>query len=202
MTKLRKPEDNTPQDIQIEGSSGNVFADLGFENADEELLKAQLAHVIGSLLEARGAKQVKAAALLGTTQPKVSNLLRGRTEAFSVQKLFDFLNRLDQDVVVGVRPKPTSQSRGRTSFIPVDRLAALAVATTDFGYAAATLTERGNGKHFRMAKAGAFVAKKSARSAAKPLLRPAAAARKTAAFKKSLTPLSSSRQRPATGRQR
>ena len=47
MTRLRKPEDNTPQDIQIEGSSGNVFADLGFENADEELLKAQLAHVMG-----------------------------------------------------------------------------------------------------------------------------------------------------------
>jgi hypothetical protein len=50
-----------------------------------------------------------------TTQPKVSLLVRGRTEAFSVQKLFDFLNRLDQDVVVAVRPKPAGQRFGRTT---------------------------------------------------------------------------------------
>ena len=102
MTRVRN-------DIKIEGSTGNVFADLGFENADEELLKAQLAHGIGALLAERRATQGNAAALLGTTQPKVSLLVRGRTEAFSVQKLFDFLNRLDQDVVVAVRPKPAGQ---------------------------------------------------------------------------------------------
>jgi predicted XRE-type DNA-binding protein len=119
---MTKPSDKArkrPQDIQIEGSSGNVFLDLAFENADEELLKAQLAHVIGTLLQQRGATQTRAAALLGTTQPKVSNLLRGRTEAFSVQKLFEFLNQLDQDVVVSLRPKPKRARRGRTTFLPL-----------------------------------------------------------------------------------
>jgi predicted XRE-type DNA-binding protein len=136
---MKKPHDearHAPQDISIEGSSGNVFADLGFDNADDEILKAQLTHVIAALLEERGATQSKAAALLGTTQPKVSNLLRGRTELFSVQKLFDFLNRLDQDVVVSLRPKQATADRGRTTLHPGtdnELLAAAAMGLRDAG---------------------------------------------------------------------
>lgn len=115
---MNRSDDPTNVEIEIEGSSGNVFADLGFDNPDEELLKAQLAHLIGRLLGERGDTQQRIAALLRTTQPKVSLLLRGRTELFSVQKLFDFLNLLDQDVFVTIRPKRGAHAYGRTALAP------------------------------------------------------------------------------------
>jgi predicted XRE-type DNA-binding protein len=149
MTKAR--------DIKIEGSTGNVFADLGFENPDEELLKAQLAHRIGALLAERRATQGNAAALLGTTQPKVSLLVRGRTEAFSVQKLFGFLNRLDQDVVVAVRPKPSGQPSGRTTLVPMADPTASAADSFRYGRTAAKpskVRESTPSRRTRAAKAG------------------------------------------------
>jgi predicted XRE-type DNA-binding protein len=87
-----------------EESSGNVFADLGFRNAKQELLKAKLTIEIYRLLKKRGVTQQQAAKLLGTTQAQVSALMRCKPVSVSVGRLMEFLTILGQDVEVTVRP--------------------------------------------------------------------------------------------------
>ena len=91
-------------EIEYEVSSGNVFADLGFEEPDEELARAELAHRIAAIIEDRGLTQVEAAAIMGVNQPKVSALVRGRLESFSLERLARYLIALGQDVEIVVRP--------------------------------------------------------------------------------------------------
>jgi len=87
-----------------EESSGNVFADLGFRNSRQELLKAKLTIEIYKLLKKRGVTQNEAAKLLGATQAQVSALMRCKPVSVSVGRLMEFLNVLGQDVEVTVRP--------------------------------------------------------------------------------------------------
>ena len=87
-----------------EESSGNVFADLGFRNSKQELLKAKLTVEIYRLLKKRGVTQNEAAKLLGTTQAQVSALMRCKPVSVSVGRLMEFLNLLGQDVEVTVKP--------------------------------------------------------------------------------------------------
>jgi predicted XRE-type DNA-binding protein len=87
-----------------EESSGNVFADLGFRNSKQELLKAKLTVEIYKLLKKRGVTQTEAARLLGTTQAQVSALMRCKPVSVSVGRLMEFLNVLGQDVQVTVKP--------------------------------------------------------------------------------------------------
>ena len=89
----------------VEESSGNVFADLGYPNAEEALAKSRLAQRIAEVIEKRALTQVQAASVLGIDQPKVSKLLRGQLRDFSTDRLFRFLNALDQDVEIVVRDK-------------------------------------------------------------------------------------------------
>jgi predicted XRE-type DNA-binding protein len=81
-----------------------VFADLGLPNPDLALAKAQLVRRIRDLIADRKFTQAKAAELLGIDQPKVSALVRGRVEGYSLDRLFRFLNTLGQRVEVSVRP--------------------------------------------------------------------------------------------------
>lgn len=90
---------------------GNVFSDLGLPDAEELLAKARLVQQISHLVEAHGWTQAQAAKRLRTTQPKVSDLMRGRLGGFSLAKLLHFLTLLDQDIEVIVRQKPETQSR-------------------------------------------------------------------------------------------
>ena len=90
--------------VPIERGSGNVFADLGIPNPDLALAKAELVRRIRELLEERKLPQTKAAQLLGIDQPKVSALVRGRVEGYSIDRLFRFLNALGQRVEISVRP--------------------------------------------------------------------------------------------------
>jgi predicted XRE-type DNA-binding protein len=94
-------------------SSGNVFADLGLQNAEELLAKAELVRQISKAIEARGLTQKGAAAVIGTTQPKISELLRGHLSGFSMDRLIRFLNALDRDVEIIVKKKPRSRDHGR-----------------------------------------------------------------------------------------
>lgn len=98
-------------DHEIEESTGNVFADLGLEDAADLTTRAQLAHRIGEVIRDRGLTQLDAADVLGATQPIVSKLVNGQLHGFSLERLLRFLNALDQDVeiVVGGR----SRGRGR-----------------------------------------------------------------------------------------
>ena len=85
-------------------SSGNVFADLGFRNAKQELLKVKLTIEIYRLLKKRGVTQQQAAKLLGTTQAQVSALMRCKPVSVSIGRLMEFLTVLGQDIEVTVKP--------------------------------------------------------------------------------------------------
>jgi predicted XRE-type DNA-binding protein len=87
-----------------ENSSGNIFADLGFPDSEQELVKAKLTVQIYSLLKERGVTQTGAAALLGTSQAQVSALMRCRPVSVSVGRLMEFLTILGQDVELTIKP--------------------------------------------------------------------------------------------------
>src|ERR1700733_11641609 len=87
-----------------EASSGNIFADLGFPNSEQELVKAKLTVQIYQILKDRKLTQTDAAKLLGTTQAQVSALMRCRPVSVSIGKLMEFLTTLGQDVDVTVKP--------------------------------------------------------------------------------------------------
>lgn len=74
-----------------EKSSGNVFADLGLRDSEQELLKAKLTVQIYKLIKEQQLTQTKAAELLGTTQAQVSALMRCRPVSVSVGRLMEFL---------------------------------------------------------------------------------------------------------------
>ena len=97
--------------VRVTRSSGNVYADLGFENPEEELAKAKLVRVLREVIESRGLSQTRAATLLGVDQPTISRLLRGHTGGFSVDRLMRLLNGLDQDVEIAVIPKRGREAR-------------------------------------------------------------------------------------------
>ena len=101
------------QRMKIEASSGNVFADLGFPNPDEALMKAQLAGRILELITDRKLTQKQAAVVLGIDQPKVSALLRGKLAGFSTERLLRFINTLGQDVEIVIRPTRHEQASTR-----------------------------------------------------------------------------------------
>jgi predicted XRE-type DNA-binding protein len=100
----------------VEGR-GNVFADLGFADADDRLAKTELAIKIADILRRRKLTQTQAAAVLGVDQPKVSALIRGRLSGFSIERLLRFLLRLGTDVSITIKPhsRPRSKLRARTA---------------------------------------------------------------------------------------
>jgi predicted XRE-type DNA-binding protein len=95
---------------KVTESSGNVFADLGFANPEEELLKAKLVREIRAIIKRRKLTQTKAAAMLGLKQPDVSALVTGRVGKFSIDRLVRCLNRMDYKVDVVVRHRPRRAS--------------------------------------------------------------------------------------------
>jgi predicted XRE-type DNA-binding protein len=110
----RRKRENNVAPVTIEESSGNVFADLGLENPEELLAKAALAHRIGDIIAQRKITQAKAAQLLGIDQPKVSALMRGKLDGFSIDRLFRFLNALGSDVDIIIRaPRPGKKANTR-----------------------------------------------------------------------------------------
>ena len=82
-------------------------------DSDELLAKARLASTISDLIDERGLTQTQAAKLLETTQPKVSNLINGRLDGFSLERLARFLNTLGRDVEIVVKPRPRSRKTAR-----------------------------------------------------------------------------------------
>jgi predicted XRE-type DNA-binding protein len=95
-------------ELKMTRSSGNVFQDLGYHNADEHLLKAKFAMIINRIIKERNLTQVGAAKLLDIDQPKISRLSRGHLSGFSIDKLIVFLILLNQDIEVNVKPHPAS----------------------------------------------------------------------------------------------
>lgn len=102
--KKAKPRKKRSGSIEYTESSGNVFADLGLPHPEEALAKAEIASKIQDVIQERKLSQAQAAKILGISQPKVSLLLRGFLNNFSLERLLRFLNDLGQDVYISVVP--------------------------------------------------------------------------------------------------
>jgi len=100
--------------LESELSSGNVFADLGFEHSGERHLKAKLATAIARFIEKKGWTQAQTAERISLDQPKVSRLLRGQLSGFSADRLFAVLNRLGHSVEVRISAKERSPEKSHT----------------------------------------------------------------------------------------
>jgi predicted XRE-type DNA-binding protein len=98
--------------IPVTEGSGNVFADLGVAEPEEELAKAQLASLIRDAVRRRRLTQGEAAALTGLDQPKVSALVNGRLGGFSSDRLMRCLTALGRDVEIVVRTSAHGDGRG------------------------------------------------------------------------------------------
>ena len=99
--------DDRPVKNEITPSSGNVFEDLGFEGGEAENLRVR-AHLMAPLeryVRERDLTQAEAAEELGTTQARISELVNGKIQAFSIDALVNMLNRAGLEVTVSVRPK-------------------------------------------------------------------------------------------------
>jgi predicted XRE-type DNA-binding protein len=103
--------------IEIEMSSGNVYADLGVADADEMLVKAKLASKIGEILQDRGWSQMEAAEVLGLPQPKLSNMLRGHFRGISEAKMMDCLIKLGRDVRIVIGKESRKRRAGRVEVV-------------------------------------------------------------------------------------
>ena len=90
-------------------SAGNVFRDLGFstDEADHLRVRSELMTKLQTVITARGLKQAEVAERLGVTQPRVSDLMRGRIDLFNAEMLIDMLSQF------GIRTKVVLESRRR-----------------------------------------------------------------------------------------
>ena len=109
---MAKRSGTTPPGILVTKSRGNVFADMGVAEPEEELAKAQLASHIRETIKRRRLTQIHAAHLMGLDQPKVSALMNGRLAGFSSERLMRFLAALGQDVEIVVKARSRSRERG------------------------------------------------------------------------------------------
>ena len=94
----------------------NVYEQLGFPDAREMLVKAQLVMKIAEILTAREWSQQQAARVLGLTQPKLSKMLRGQFRGISEIKMMDCLVRLGREVKIVVGPE-SKRAGGRLDVV-------------------------------------------------------------------------------------
>ena len=110
------PQKKKTAGIEYEEGSGNVFADLRLEDADELFTRAQIGLHVYTLLKNRKLKQREIANLLSIAQPEVSHLMNGHYSRFTADKLLDFLRRLDQKVTIQIRPHRPGEPYQEVSF--------------------------------------------------------------------------------------
>jgi len=103
--------DRIPEEERVERGVADVFHDLALPDAEELLAKSKLARAIAVAAKSRKLTQTQLAKLTGIPQPKISQLLGGSIRGFSSDRLISILNKLDQDVVIFIRPKPANENR-------------------------------------------------------------------------------------------
>ncbi len=91
--------------VSVTPSSGNVFRDIGFSRKEAERLsvRADLLIQLQKVIDSRGLTQAEIAKILHVTQPRVSDLLRGRIDLFSTDALLDMLASLGVTVRLVVK---------------------------------------------------------------------------------------------------
>lgn len=102
-------------DLKVQSSSGNIFADLHLKNAEDKQTKVQLAVALNRLLDQTGLSQAEAAKRLSVNQPKISALRNYKLEGFSVERLIGFVTALSCDVDIVIRGKTRASRPGRVS---------------------------------------------------------------------------------------
>ena len=95
--------------------SDNVYADLGYENPEEMLLKAHLMMLLSKAIKAKGLERDRSAEMLEIDRSEVSALLKGQFREYSLERLFKFLNAVDLDVEVNVKSKPAEKEQAHTT---------------------------------------------------------------------------------------
>ena len=92
---------------RIQKSSGNVFRDLGFSREEAEHLKirSDLMIRLTRFIKAKELTQAQAARLLHVTQPRISDLVRGKIDRFSVDSLIEMLGRTGARIAIVVKPR-------------------------------------------------------------------------------------------------
>ena len=108
---------NKANDEQVVHGTANVFADLGYPDAEERQTKLRLAYAINLIIAEGHLTQSAAAEALGVNQPKISALLHYKLEGFSVERLMTFLTALDRDVEISIKKKSRARSSGRISVV-------------------------------------------------------------------------------------
>jgi len=106
----------TKRKIEAYESSGNVFADLGLPDSEERMLKAAIVIELRRLIKERELTQVKAAKLVGISQPDLSHLLRGDFDDYSADRLMKMLTAFEQDIEIIMKPHRKAGQRGRITF--------------------------------------------------------------------------------------
>jgi len=102
---------------EIHKGSENVYRDLGFPDAEEMLVKAQLVAKIHEIIRGMGLTQLAAARILGLPQPKLSGILRGQFRGVSERKLIECLTSLGRDVEIVVRNAPRRRAGGKLTVV-------------------------------------------------------------------------------------
>ena len=115
--EMGKRQSRSTAAIGIHEGSANVYADLGYPDAEEMLVKAKLVRKISEIVRGKGLTQVEIAKVLGLTQPKVSALLRGQFRGVSERKLIDCLTSLGRDVEIVVKDVPRRRDGGRVTVV-------------------------------------------------------------------------------------
>ena len=103
--------------IECEKGSTNVYADLGYPNAEEMLRKAQLTSEISKIIKTRRWSQQRAAEVMGIPQPKLSEMLRGHFRGISETKMLDCLTRLGRDIQITIGPARRRTTPGQVSVV-------------------------------------------------------------------------------------
>ncbi len=105
---------NKHEDTSIRRGTRNVFADLGFPDAETHLLKAELMSRVQDILQERQLTQTEAAKITGVSQPDLSRVLKGRFREMSVERIMRMLTKLGCDVDIVVKPQ-----RRKRAFAPI-----------------------------------------------------------------------------------
>ncbi len=98
-------------DDAVTRGTGNVFADLGYADADERQTKLRLANAVNRVVARQRLTQTLAAEKLAISQPRVSALANYKLDGFSLERLMTFLTALNHDVQILIRRKPRSRRR-------------------------------------------------------------------------------------------
>ena len=110
IAKLGKSRSET-----VEHGTTNVFADLGFADAQERQQKVRLAVSVNDILDTHALNQSQMAALLGISQPQISNLRGYKLERFSAERLMRFLTLLNRDIDIVIRRKKSPGKIGEVA---------------------------------------------------------------------------------------